>query len=232
MAPAAGEPVKVSKRPYGPDPDQYVEHYLPEQVEHPGTVLIIHGGFWRPEYDAALGRPLATDLAEHGFTAANLEYQRSDWRAMSTDVRKALTTLTGDVVAVGHSAGAQLAAYGAQYGRLAGIVAQAGMLDLATAARDRVGGRSVPRLLGGTPEEVPDRYAKADPIGLPPRVPVVCVHSRTDRLVPFAQSETYAARTGARLIEVPGDHFAHLDTDSPAWAAVLGVLPELLSRRN
>lgn len=229
MAATAGRRVKEH---YGPEPDQYLERYLPDQPKHPGTVLIIHGGFWRPEYDASLGRPLAEDLAERGFTAVNLEYRRTGWPMTHVDVRGAVTTLTGDVVAVGHSAGGQLAVYAAQYGRLAGVVAQAGVLDLATAARDRVGGRSVLRLMGGTPEEVPERYAKADPIGMKPRVPVVCVHSRTDQLVPFAQSEAYSAKTGARLIEVPGDHFAHLRTDSPAWAAVLDVLPELLSRRS
>ncbi|HEY4460632.1 MAG TPA: alpha/beta fold hydrolase [Pseudonocardiaceae bacterium] len=217
---------------YGPEPDQYRERYLPAQPKHPGTVLIIHGGFWLPDYDASLGRPLAQDLAERGFTAVNLEYRRSGWQEMSADVLAGVASLTGDVVAVGHSAGGQLAVYAAQHGRLAGVVAQAGVLDLATAAQDRIGGRAVSKLLGGTPEEVPERYREADPIGLPPRVPVVCVHSRTDQLVPFAQSEAYAARTGARLIEVPGDHFAHLDTSSPAWAAVLDVLPELLSRPN
>jgi acetyl esterase/lipase len=229
MAATAGERVREH---YGPEPDQYIEHYVPEQVQHPGTVLIIHGGFWRPEYDASIGRPLAEDLAERGYTAVNLEYRRSDWESMAADVLAGVASLTGDVVAVGHSAGGQLAVYAAQCGRLAGVVAQAGVLDLATAARDRVGGRSVLRLMGGTPEEVPERYAEADPIGMTPRVPVVCVHSRTDQLVPFAQSEAYSAKTGARLVEVPGDHFAHLQTDSPAWAAVLDVLPELLSRRS
>ena len=217
------------KEQYGPDPDQYLERYLPDQPQHPGTVLIIHGGFWRPEYDASLGRPLAEDLANRGYPAVNLEYRRSGWAEMSADVLAGVASLSGDVVAVGHSAGGQLAVYAARYGRLAGVVAQAGVLDLATAARDRVGGRSVLRLLGGTPDEVPENYARADPIGLTPRVPVVCVHSRTDQLVPFAQSEAYAAKTGARVVEVPGDHFAHLDPSSPAWAAVLDVLPELLS---
>jgi acetyl esterase/lipase len=226
--------VKISKRAYGPEPDQYVEHYLPAEPTGPGTVLIIHGGFWRPEFDASLGRPLALDLAQRGYTVANLEYRRpprDGWRSISTDVRAAVTTLTGTVVAVGHSAGGQLAVYAAQYGRLAGVVTQAGLLDLVTAAENRVGGRSVEKLLGGTPQEVPERYGKADPIALlPSRVPVVCVHSRADEWVPFAQSEAYAEKSGAELIEVPGDHLAHVQPATEAWAAVLDVLPRLLSR--
>lgn len=231
--------MKVSKHSYGPEPDQYVERYRPERIEHPGTVLIIHGGFWRSEYDASLGRPLATDLAERGFTAANLEYRREGWPAMSADVLAGIASLGNEnagsenVVAVGHSAGGQLAAYAAAEGMVAGVVVQAGLLDLATAAAERVGGRAVPRLLGGTPEEVPERYRVADPIARAPlAVPVVCVHSRADDLVPFAQSQSYADASGAELVEVPGDHFAHIQTGTPAWAAVLDVLPRLLSRRS
>jgi acetyl esterase/lipase len=224
--------MKVSTHVYGPEPDQYVERYQPERAEHAGTVLIIHGGFWRPEYDASLGRPLATDLAERGFTAANLEYRRDGWPSTLADVLAGIASLDEEnVVAVGHSAGGQLAVYAAGQGRLAGVVAQAGVLDLATAAADRVGGRSVPRLMGGTPQDVPERYREADPMACaPPAVPVVCVHSRADELVPFAQSERYAAKNGAELIEVPGDHFAHIRTGTPAWTAVLDVLPRLLSR--
>ena len=229
--------MKVSKQAYGPEPDQYIEHYVPDDPEYPGTVLIIHGGFWRPEYDASLGRAIATDLAERGYVAANLEYRRprrDGWRQMFPDVRSAVTTLTGgNVVAVGHSAGGQLAAYAAAYGGLTGVVAQAGVLDLATAALSGVGGSSVVKLLGGTPDEVPERYHEADPIARAPLdVPVVCVHSRTDERVPFTQSEVYAAKSSAELIEVPGDHLAHVQPGTQAWAAVLDVLPKLLSRPN
>jgi acetyl esterase/lipase len=224
--------MKISTHAYGPEPDQYVERYQPERVEYPGTVLIIHGGFWRPEYDASLGRPLATDLAERGFAAANLEYRRDGWPSTFPDVLAGIASLgEQNIVAVGHSAGGQLAVYAATQGKLAGVVAQAGVLDLAGAAADQVGGRSVLRLMGGTPEDVPERYREADPIACaPPAVPIVCVHSRADELVPFAQSEAYAAKTGAELIEVPGDHFAHIRTGTQAWAAVLDVLPRLLSR--
>ncbi|HEY4022666.1 MAG TPA: alpha/beta fold hydrolase, partial [Pseudonocardiaceae bacterium] len=202
--------MKVSRQAYGPEPDQYFERYLPDETASPGTVLVIHGGFWRPEFDASLGRPLATDLAERGYSVANLEYRRPErdgWREIFPDVLAGIAALgTANVVAVGHSAGAQLAAYAAARVPLAGIVAQAGLLDLAGAVRDRVGGRSVLKLLGGTPDEVPERYREADPIVLAPLgIPVVCVHSRADDWVPIAQCEAYVATGGAaELIEGPG----------------------------
>ena len=226
--------MNVGRQAYGPEPDQYLERYGSGEL---GTVLIVHGGFWRPEFDASLGRPLAEDLAERGYTAVNLEYRRATWdgwRCAFPDVLAGIAALDEpNVVAVGHSAGAQLAAYAAARGLLAGVVAQAGLLELGTAARERVGGRSVLKLMGGTPEEVPQRYREADPIvAAPLAVPVVCVHSRADEWVPFAQSEAYAAKSGAELIEVPGDHLAHVQPGTPAWAAVLDVLPRLVSRRS
>ena len=37
--------------------------------ESRGVVVVIHGGFWKAEYDASLGEPLAADLAARGWTA-------------------------------------------------------------------------------------------------------------------------------------------------------------------
>ena len=62
-----------------------------------------------------------------------------------------------------------------------------------------------------------DRYAAADPLALvPPAGRAVLLHSDADDLVPISQSETYAAASGATLVRVAGDHFAHLDPTSEA----------------
>ena len=109
-------------------------------------------------------------------------------------------------------------------------MAQAGVLDLRTGAARGVGGRAIPDLLGGRPEEVPERYDWADPMAaVPLPLPVICVHSRSDDSVPFAQSEAYveaARRAGgdAVLLEFEGDHMAHVDPGSTAWEAVVGSL--------
>ena len=60
-------------------------------------------------------------------------------------------------------------------------------------------------------------------------VPVRCVHSRSDQTVPFEQSSRYvqaarAAGDDARLIEVPGDHFALIDPESPDWAKIVDLV--------
>ncbi len=117
---------------------------------------------------------------------------------------------------------------------LTAVVSQAGVLDLRTAATMHVGGTATIDLLGGTPQAVPQRYAWADPIlQVPLSVPVVCVHNRGDESVPFSQSEAYVAAadaTGAdvELVEVEGDHMAHRDPASKAWAAVLEALSRVM----
>ena len=243
---------------YGTAPDQYAELSLPAGNRRPGVVVVIHGGFWRAAYDAAGGRPLAADLAARGWVAWNIEYRRvgtgGGWPATLQDVADAIDVLadldvdTSRVAAVGHSAGGHLAAWAAGRAGLptaapgasprvaiTGVVAQAGVLDLRTAANSSVGGTAVPDLLGGTPDDVPQRYTWADPIQqVPLSAPVVCVHSRPDDSVPFSQSEVYAAAARAagadvELVEVEGDHMAHRDPDSKAWAAVVDALPRLMT---
>jgi dipeptidyl aminopeptidase/acylaminoacyl peptidase len=243
------------RSPYGADPAQYGELYRPSAAGGPGVqgvrgvVVIVHGGFWRARYDAALGRPLAHDLAGRGFTVWNLEYRRvgigGGWPGTFEDVGAGIDHLarldvdTSRVVAIGHSAGGQLAAWAA--GRpdpavaVTAVIAQAGVLDLATAARRQVGHTAAPDLLGGGPDEVPERYAATDPIGLVPlAAPVLCLHSRVDDEVPYAQSTAYvdaatAAGADARLIETFGDHYTLIDPSTPDWTVAVEALPELLS---
>lgn len=152
------------------------------------------------------------------------------------------------VVVVGHSAGGHLAAWLAGRSKLtngapgtdpdvrvSGVVSQAGLVALTDAAEKGIGASAVPDLMGDLPNEVDARYAIGDPLRqLPIGVPVRCVHSRSDQTVPFEQSSRYvqaarAAGDDARLIEVPGDHFALIDPESPDWAKIVDLLPGLLA---
>lgn len=222
--------------------------------------MIVHGGFWRAQYGLDLGRPLAADLVSRGYTCWNLEYRRvgggGGWPTTLEDIAAGidhLSTLDVDTtatVAIGHSAGGQLATWAA--GRaglpagapgatpkveLSAAVSQAGVLDMVTAADTGVGGTAESDFLGGSPSAVPDRYRLADPIqAVPLKHPVLCVHARGDQNVPYAQSTAYvAAATGAGgravLHTVEGDHFTLIDPTSPAWAVVIDALPELLAGR-
>lgn len=246
-------PTAPQRIEYGTDPSQFVELSLPAATtaQPIPVVVIIHGGFWRDSFDLSLGRPLAETLPSRGLAALNIEYRRvgngGGDPATLDDVAAAIDSLAGPagaaasksgvtldlarVVTVGHSAGGHLAVRAATRAdpavALAAAVSQAGVLDLRTAAADRLGGGAVQALLGGEPAELAARYDAASPIErLPIGVPVLCVHGRSDAIVPLSQSEAFveaaeAAGDDAELTVVDGDHFVVIDPTSAAWTVVL-----------
>jgi len=182
------------------------------------------------------------------------------WPRTCEDVAAAVDSLAGPgqqrasgrldltrVVSLGHSAGGQLAGWlAARQGLptgtpgaaptvpLAGLVSQAGVLDLVRAAREGVGGRAVPDLMGGGPDERAADYALASPAArVPLGVPSVCVHGTADTNVPISQSESFVAAARARgddseLRRFDGGHFAPITVGSPAWALCTEALAGLL----
>ena len=220
------------------------------------TVVMVHGGYWGPTYDRSLEDAVAADLAGRGYLVWNLDYRAADvpWPATLLDVaagydhlvrgRYAARVAPSRTAVVGHSAGGQLALWLASRSKLpAGApgaapagpspvlaVGQAPVAALAVGAQQGLGGGAVVELLDGTPEAVPERYRVSDPVALAPApVPTLLLHSDADALVPVSQSETYVAAAGptARLVRVPGDHFAHLDPRSPALEQLRAALAEL-----
>jgi dipeptidyl aminopeptidase/acylaminoacyl peptidase len=88
--------------------------------------------------------------------------------------------------------------------------------------------------LGGSPEQVPDRYAAASPVELLPfDVPQVLVHGELDDVVPIDIARTYyreATRHGhlVTFTELPRTgHFELIDPLSSAWPPVLAAVATL-----
>lgn len=242
---------------YGDGARQFGQWWLPPAAPEGelATVVLLHGGYWRPDYDLSLENAVAADLAAHGFLVWNVDYRSSadPWPATLTDVAAAYDHLQtgrfaarvdpGRIAVVGHSAGGHLALWLAGRRNLpdgapgagprstapALVVAQAPVAALTEAARLGLGGGAVQALLGGEPGEQADRYATADPIALlPTAVRTVLVHAPDDDIVPISQSESYAsAARDAHLVQVAGGHFGHLDPTSPAGAALREALESL-----
>lgn len=239
----------MSRHTYGDDPSQYGDLLLPAGTPR-GVVVVVHGGFWKREYDAdALGLPLAQALAAEGWAAWNLEYRRVgpgpgggggapttfDDVAAGIDHLARLDVDTSTVVTLGHSAGGHLATWAAARGRfgwaervaVTHVVSQAGVLDLRAAHAEGLGTGAVEALLGHPPTTTDARFDPAQQ--LPVDVPVWCVHARGDVNVPFRQSEEYVARATAAgaeatLVEVDGDHFTVIDPAADAWRRQLAIL--------
>ncbi|MEA2473421.1 MAG: hypothetical protein QOE06_1336 [Thermoleophilaceae bacterium] len=205
---------------------------------HP-VVVMLHGGYWRSRYGKSLMRGVSADLARRGFAAWNVEYRRvgrhgGGWPATFDDVAAAIDLLAelgderldlDDVAAVGHSAGGQLAIWAAARADprvpIRRVVAQSAVLDLVAA------GEPAATLLGGGPDDVPERYAAANPMQLIPLgKPTLVVHGADDETVPLERSRLYveaarAAGDPAELVEPsPGHHRIHIDPRSDAWQIV------------
>ena len=165
--------------------------YRPVSVGRHPSVVQIYGGAWQrgaPGDDARF----ATYLAARGFVVFAIDYRhapRWQWPAQIEDVRAALGWIrdhggaydadVSRLALIGRSAGAHLAmvaAYepGARPGMPAmaiqAVVSYYGPVDLADGHRnppspDPLDVRSIEEaFLGGTPDQVPDRYRDASPI--------------------------------------------------------------------
>ncbi|MFF0578494.1 alpha/beta hydrolase family protein [Streptosporangium saharense] len=207
---------------YGPAPDQVTDLWHGTGP----TVALVHGGFWRPEYDRLHLRPMANALREAGWNVAVVEYRREPGRpdAAVEDVRAALAAL-GPAVVAGHSAGGHLALLASP--EEAGVLALAPVADLGLAHRLDLDEGAVADFLGGPPDGRPD----LDPVRLGPRPGrVTIVHGTEDGRVPVEVSASYvAAHPGVSLVRLPGaGHFVVIDPESDVWSIVLRELTALV----
>ena len=203
--------------------------------------VLIHGGFWRQRYGCELEHGIARDLWSRGWAVWNVEYRRlgggGGWPHTFDDVAAAIDALADTeldlrrVVAIGHSAGGQLAVWAATREAprvpLTAAVAQAGALDLDELSRLNTSDGVVNALLDGTPAEVPHRYDATSPARrLPVGVPLLLVHGARDGDVPLHVSREFAAASGAELVLIDDEgHFEHLEPGSRSWEAVIEWLP-------
>lgn len=222
------------RRSYGEHADQHVDVYAPDAARR-AVVAVLHGGFWRAAYAADLMDALCLDLAARGYEAWNVEYRRigagGGWPTTFDDVRAAVADAGEPFVTLGHSAGGHLALWLAAEHGAALAVSQAGVVDLVEAWRLGLSRRAPEELLGGRPDEVPDRYAEASPAArLPLGVPQLLVHGRRDDTVPAEMSRAYAERArqagdDVELVETDEAHFECLDPASESWAEIVERLP-------
>lgn len=244
---------------YGPHRSQRADLHLPRGAGPHPVMVLVHGGSWQQRYGRIVMRGLAGDLLRRGWAVWNIEYRRlgggGGWPMTFEDVAAAIDLLAEldapldlqSVSVIGHSAGGHLALWAAGRDRLpadapgAGprvgfkrAVSQAGVVDLAGGYRAWRGG-AVRALMGGSPEEIPERYAVGDPINFAPLdMPVLLVHGVRDETVTVRLSREYAARARngggqVELVEIAGTaggHRVHIDPRRGAWAAVMAWLEQ------
>jgi acetyl esterase/lipase len=253
---------------YGPDPQHFAELRLPKGPGPFPFLFVIHGGFWQSAYDLKHIGSLCAALTRKGIITCNLEYRRignsgGGWPGTFQDVGLAtdhiLEIFSSDshvdvarTAVLGHSAGGHLALWlvsrhrirkssplhSAQKHRLAIAVSLAGVCDLRTALSQQLGNGIVARLMGGTPDQYPDRFDAGSPIELLPNgSKQVLIHGTADDIVPVSQSEKFVERAeqlGERptLVRLNGvGHFDLIDPESEVWLNVTRAVLQVLGLR-
>jgi acetyl esterase/lipase len=204
--------------------------------------------------------PVCEALRAQGLATWNVEYRRlgepgGGWPGTFLDVAAATDHLRdiapahgldlGRVITLGHSAGGHLSLWVAARRwirdgelfqpnplRVQGAVSLAGVVDLRRAWS--YGLDAVTQLMGGTPDDVPERYDTGSPADLLPLgVPQILVHGRDDRVVPADLSVEYhavAIRRGddVRLVPLTAvGHYELIEPASPAWPPVAEAVATL-----
>lgn len=250
---------------YGAHPEQFAELRLPGGIGPHPVVVLIHGGCWMADYDIAHIRPLADAISALGYATWSLEYRRPDgqgdpWPSTFTDAALGLDELRmvaeendlelDQLTVLGHSAGGQLALWLAArpgFGPdhplhmpeplpVARVLALAPITDLGAFAEVEQGcNAGARRVVGGAPQQWPDRFRAVSPIdNLPLQTRVELIHASADRIVPMAQSQGFAARfeqAGGRVylhaVPEPAGHFDLILSYGAGWR----VLEDLLRIR-
>jgi acetyl esterase/lipase len=243
---------------YGKDAQQFGELRMPAPGNRRAPiVVVIHGGFWSSTYGLDVMTAACEALTSQGYATWNLEYRRlgeagGGWPGTFLDVAAGLDhvrTLARRnpidlrrLVTLGHSAGGQLALWGAgrrwirdgelrdrRAIRVRAAVSLAGLVDLRAAWG--MGFEVVGRLMGGPPDQVPERYDAASPAALLPLgVPQVLVHGDDDRIVPGQLSQDYQAMAVSRgdqasLVSLKGvGHFDLIEPATAGWQPVVAAV--------
>ena len=246
---------------YGTGEDQVGDLRLPNGSGPRPVAVLIHGGFWRDHWTRDTVESIAIDLTDRGWATWNLEYQRvgngGGWPATLEDVATGIEHLEpiaaqysldlSRVVAVGHSAGGQLALWAAVRPHLLdaipdpgnrvplrGVVALAAVSDLAAGHAAAIGDNAVFNFVRRAPDIGPGRYGASSPAELLPLgVPQIVVHGTADDAVPVTMSRDYVAAAKAAGDEVhyhelaDVGHMELIDPGHAAWAIAAEAMEAL-----
>lgn len=264
---ALDQPAADRRVAYGEGALQFADLRLPNGEGPFPVVVIVHGGCWLAEYDLGYMSGLAEALTELGFATWSIEYRRvgdegGGWPGTFLDVAAGadhLRLLADEekldlkrVVVLGHSAGGHLALWlagrrslmpgdelrGQEPLDMRGVVALAGIPDLAAYASPDGCGAAVEPLLGGDPQLMGDRLLRTSPVHmLPLGVRQSLLVGRHDPIVPVVHAERYVDQATSagdevalQIIDGVG-HFELIDSRHGAFQEVATAVRRLSETR-
>lgn len=236
---------------------------------HPVAIVIHGGCWLSAFADLQLTAPLSDALTRAGIATWNIEFRPVDkpgggWTGTLIDVANAVDYVRElakkypldleRVVVIGNSAGGHLALWSAGRHRLPkesplfiknplpvrGAINLGGISDLKSYLKESaVCGKPILKLVGGSPDEVPERYKETSPIEmLPLGVKQVLITGAEDKIVLPKNSQDYVAaaqKSGddARLIVLEkAAHFEVIAPGSSAWTTVENAVLSVLDTKK
>lgn len=248
---------------YGDDQFQFGYLRLPEGSGPHPVIVFMHGGCWLSVFDIRYTGLAEQAFADAGYAVWSLEYRRvgnpgGGWPGTFLDVATGADHLTelareypldlDRVIAIGHSAGGQLALWLAARGRIPtsselytagplpihGVLALAPAPNLETLHSSGSCGPGVDGLMGGSPNVRPERYQVGSPMQLMPvDVPQRVVVGALDAQFgpsgrAYFQAAQRAGSSPVTLREAPeSGHFEMVVPYTSTWPITLQELESL-----
>ena len=229
MSESTKTPVSTQQS-YGSEPDQIFERYSSDSLHAP-TLLLIHGGYWRTQFDREHFRPVAEKLAFEGFEVILAEYRRipGDPKATTTDIDMLIEMLSKEkLILIGYSAGGQLALLAApKFSNVVGIIGLAPVTDLEQTEKLGLGEKAVQAWLQSPAIEHPELNPLRGKVN---SIPTVFIHGTNDDRVPIHLSENYVDQFKSRggdisLHKLEGlGHFDLMDPNSVAYSHLIEAI--------
>ena len=230
-------PPADAKLSYGSDPRQFGELRVPHTGGGHPVAIVLHGGFWRNQFNLSYMGHLCESLRAAGIATWNLEFRSigdpgGGWPGTCQDVALGARHLRviaeahhldlTRTVALGHSAGGHLALWLAskRNPKLLAAIGLGAVADLQRALDLKLSNTVVEQFLNG------GHIAEADPMRLLPlHTKLRLFHGKSDETVPIGIAERFieaarAAGDDARLIPLESGHFEPIDPATAQWAAV------------
>jgi len=121
--------------------------------------------------------------------------------------------------------------------KLQGTIGLASIPDLARAAEQKVCVHAARNMIGGSPDDYPERYQVASPEQLLPLgIPQVIIHGDLDRIVPINYVRHYARKAkdlgdDLKFIQLQDTkHFAMIIEGRPQWQETIDEIKRLLKQ--
>ncbi|WP_412518641.1 alpha/beta hydrolase family protein [Staphylococcus simulans] len=210
---------------YGDHEEQFIDVYASNdknEKHEDKWLVLVHGGYWRQQYDRSLNDKMIEVLTNKGYNVANVEYRRGEhkWPTPEEDVKKAIQTFrnsefvgTGEsLILIGHSVGGQLVLNNEDEADR--IIALAPVTDVPYTKEKELGRKAAEEYFGDVSEDI--LYAASPLSRLPLNTKTLIIHGFDDTQVEIETTLDYVSKNTDNTIDLYAlSSLSHMDDIEP-----------------